>query len=145
MFNLPITQVPSLVFPSVNLSSSPTVARGSSVYHTPNLPNYNDTLTPVVDDFQQPGSSNIRIGRLSTTPAPQLTTNHHHEYHRIPGTEDEILEGWLNTPETPNLKRKTFQCMWPGCTEEIFKRKNEAFAHVLKHLGITKLYECVGW
>ena len=106
------------------------------------LSSYNGTAnSSVVDLFQKPEFDNTAESDVMMPTLAEAT----HAYRRISGTENEILEEWLKISEAPDVDRKVIQCIWPGCTTKPFTGKCEALRHVLEHLGIRKLYECVSW
>ena len=90
-----------------------------------------------IPDYEPATGSNVAA---SATPHVVL-----HEYYRLPGTEDKILDRLLQVSEDSKPGRKTFKCTSPGCTSAPFTGKFQAYTHVCKHLNIKKLYGCVAW
>ena len=100
--------------------------------------NYISTLTAQVQVAN--GLQHAMLPGSASLGSPASTF---HGYRRLPNTDDVSLEQWLVLCQVAGLR--AYQCTWPACLSEPFKRKHEARNHLRKHLGITKVFECITW
>ena len=66
-----------------------------------------------------------------------------HDYRRLPNTDDVSFDQWLILCEVAG--HRAYKCTWPDCLAEPFMKRHKALNHVKKHLGITKVFECITW
>ncbi|KAF8518613.1 hypothetical protein JB92DRAFT_3112941 [Gautieria morchelliformis] len=116
-------------------------ASGVPVYQAA-IPSTNegDVYPPPIDWFPQPSLDSASGSNITIPATPAAMT---HDYRRLPGTEDEKLDVWLEISMASGLGRKTFQCKWQDCATVPFTGLCQAYTHVRKHLGQKKLFGCV--
>ena len=133
------TPFPSQFPPPEDLSVLPLGQPGPSGSQEASFPDYH--YLPV-NLFPQPEYEPATASNVTTPVTPAVIF---HEYYRLPGKEEEILDTLLEVSEVSKPGRKTFQCTWPDCTSRPFTGKCQAHTHVCQHLGFKKLYGCVAW